>query len=288
MRIASAGMLRVAWLSASTPTSAAWRNSSRDRPANSMWRIMARSGQSIWSRKPALWIASYSAGQRLAERQHIGVAGLVVCVGHEMGDDAGRGGVQEGAGRRSGIDSSPEVRQVGLQRPGIARLDGRAAGRRIEVRQLGVGAHAGGVVRMGLQVRRHPAQRLRIAEAPEPVLDIVGVGDFRHLAVADDVDAAFDLLPHDLRDRFGDTPVQQGRIVRPVTVLRDEQVDQVVGPRQAADMGGKDAVGGEVVRNGCQGSISPSRRRGALHNAEAVQRFKPVRGRSAFAGRPTE
>ena len=227
-------------------------------------------------------------GQRLAERQHIGVARLVVGVGHEMGDDAGRGGVQESAGRLRCIDRGPVVGEVRLQRPGIARFDRRAAGRRIQVRQFRVGAHAGGIVRMGLQVRRHPAQRLRIAEALEPVLDIVGVGDFRHLAVADDVDAARDLLPDDFRHRFGYAALQQGRVVRPVAVLRDEQVDQVVGPRQAADMGGRNAVGGEVVRNGGQSSVSFCCLRCVSGDAEAVQRINPKRGRLAFADRRTE
>ena len=205
-----------------------------------------------------------------------------------MGDDAGRGGVHEGAGRRRLVHRRAIVGKIGLQRPGIARLDRRAAGRRVQVRQLGVGAHAGGVTGMGQQVRRHPAQRLRLAEAVQPVLDIVGVGDFRHLAVADDVDAALDLLLHDFRDRFGHTALQQGRVVGPVAVLRDEQVDQVVRPRQAADMGGQDAVGGEGVRTGGQNSISPYRRRCGSGNTEAVQRFKPERGRCAFAGRRTE
>ena len=228
-------------------------------------------------------------GQRLAERHHIVVAGLIEGVGHEMGDDTRRGGIHEGAGRRCLVHRSAIVGEVGFQRRRY-----RPA-RSARGRPAGPGSaawrsrtHAGGVTRMGQQVRRHPAQRLRLAEAVQPVLDIVGVGNFRHLAIADDVDAALDLFLHDFRHRFGYEAFQQGRIVGPVAVLRDEQVDQVVRPRQAADMGGQDAVGGEGVRTGGQNSISPYRRRCGSGNTEAVQRFKPERGRCAFAGRRTE
>ena len=53
-------MLRVAWLSASMFSCASLRKSRQDLSANWMWRPIARSGQSIWTRMPAFVTASYS------------------------------------------------------------------------------------------------------------------------------------------------------------------------------------------------------------------------------------
>ncbi len=90
--------------------------------------------------------------------------------------------------------------------------------------------------------QQHLLVRTRF-EAVEALLDVGEEAGLRELAVGDDIDAAVGLLAHDIGDRFGDHPVVGLLVVRLAAVFRLHQVEQVVRARQAADMGGLDAVG---------------------------------------------
>src|SRR4029079_7582548 len=81
-------------------------------------------------------------------------------------------------------------------------------------------------------------------DATDPVVHIERpVAALAELAVADNVDAGFDLLAHHLLDRA----LQAGLVGRFFVGLAGldqlEELDELRRPDQAADMGGEDAVG---------------------------------------------
>jgi hypothetical protein len=53
------------------------------------WRLIARSGQSIWSTNPAWWIAVVLLFHDVGEARQIGLTARVVLVLQEVRDDAG-------------------------------------------------------------------------------------------------------------------------------------------------------------------------------------------------------
>ena len=91
------------------------------------------------------------------------------------------------------------------------------------------------------QVLARLARRIAI-EAREPVLDIGGVADLAHLAVADDVHADFDLLADDVDDRIGDHAIGVWRNGA-VALAGEQHVGDSLRARQAADMRGEYPVG---------------------------------------------
>jgi hypothetical protein len=109
--------------------------------------------------------------------------------------------------------------------------------------------------RLRAEERRHALAKFRIvheiemrlgrkltAEAGEPVLDVGGIADLAGLAVADDVEADLGLAPDDVTHGPGDDAREFRLIVRLAAVLAQQQRDRVVRPRQAADVGGENAV----------------------------------------------
>ena len=82
----------------------------------------------------------------------------------------------------------------------------------------------------------------RAAEAVEPLQHIGGVARLRHFAVVDDVDAGLDLLARRLEHRLGDPALERRRIDLVAALRRDDHLDQIVRPRQAAGMGGQEPV----------------------------------------------
>ncbi len=80
-------------------------------------------------------------------------------------------------------------------------------------------------------------------DAGDAVADIGGVGRLRHLAVGDDVDAAGDLRRHHVVDRLGGRGFEQFGRDGFALLAPQNEIDQGLRPRQAAGMGGENAVG---------------------------------------------
>ena len=81
-------------------------------------------------------------------------------------------------------------------------------------------------------------------EARQAMTDVGGVADLRHLAVRDDVDAGFLLLEHDIGDGVAHDGVVSSAVEAFALGLREQLVDHGLRSRQAADVGGEDAVAG--------------------------------------------
>ena len=77
------------------------------------------------------------------------------------------------------------------------------------------------------------------------ILDVGGVADLAHLAVADDVDADRDLALDRRGDRIRDSAVECRRVVRLALFLGDEQRRHVRRTRQAAHMRRQQPIGTE-------------------------------------------
>ena len=80
------------------------------------------------------------------------------------------------------------------------------------------------------------------AEAGEPILDVGGIARLRHLAVVDEVDAGLGLLLHHLGDRRAHARRQRRAVDRHALLLGVHHPDEVVRSRQAAGMGGQEAL----------------------------------------------
>ncbi len=82
-----------------------------------------------------------------------------------------------------------------------------------------------------------PRLARRVAgEAGEAILDVRGVADLAHLAVAHHVDAGFDLSAHDFAHGVGDRRVRGGCVGRVAAVAREQHVRHGLRARQAADV----------------------------------------------------
>src|SRR5262249_20599233 len=82
-------------------------------------------------------------------------------------------------------------------------------------------------------------------DATEAVMDVEGpVAALAELAVADDVDARLGLLAHDRVDRLLQTNLVGGFVVGLAILDLAQELDELRGPDQAADVGCEDAVGG--------------------------------------------
>ena len=77
----------------------------------------------------------------------------------------------------------------------------------------------------------------------EALVDVGDEADAAHLAVGDDVDAGLRLPPHGLGDGALDARRERRLVDRLAALLLQDHRPQIVGPRQAADMRGQDAIG---------------------------------------------
>ena len=80
------------------------------------------------------------------------------------------------------------------------------------------------------------------AEARHAFDDVTEEGGARHLTVVADIDTAVELAAHDMVHRLVGQRREPRGIDRPALGLRHQQVGQHVRPRQAAHVGGQDAV----------------------------------------------
>ncbi len=92
-----------------------------------------------------------------------------------------------------------------------------------------------------LHVADRPAVRAA-AEARHAFDDVAEEGRARHLAVVADIDSAVELAAHDQVHRLVGQRRDPRGIDRPAFGLGHQQVGQHVRPRQAAHMGGQDAI----------------------------------------------
>ena len=197
------------------------------------------------------------------------MGGVVVVV--EKGcDDPRRGRVHEpfpGAAALQGRRVVFDVLAQGFVVPGgdwpcahrpLEGLGAREAGH--HVAKLRVGGH----VQVGLA-------RAVAIEAGDSVLDVGGIADLAHLAVADDIDAAFH-LPDDGVGRGPAHALVEGVRVHRLAVLPgQEQRSDVVWPGKASNVGGENAVSAELHGNPLVGWASGIRLIGQLSDFEICQ-----------------
>ena len=144
---------------------------------------------------------------RVRERVEVLVERLVVLVGLEERDDAGRRRVHEAAGprprrRRRRAGARGPARAARGSRSGSGR--GRSAACTSRSRPPGQPVAEG---RVRVEVRRRRARDVAQLEAAEPVADVRRVADLAHLAVADEVDAGVGLVAYPVDDRAADDPL---------------------------------------------------------------------------------
>ena len=94
-----------------------------------------------------------------------------------------------------------------------------------------------------IQVQRHSARHLAQFKTGQAVADVGGVRDFAHLAIAHYVHAGGRLFGHHVRHFGGHGGVEHRFVVVQAAVLRKQLGDDVFRARQAADVGGQNAMG---------------------------------------------
>ena len=182
------------------------------------------------------------------DRVEVGVVRLVMRVEHRRRDDAGRRRGHEPLGERAELVGDP-VEAHGLvgDRLEIAILD---VGLRLRRALLALGRIREAAHQVGQQLREllelAAAAALRHAGEAGHALRHVGLEpDPALLAVVADVDAGVHLRLDDVADRLVHLVGQHLGVVRLAFLLRHQQVGQLFVARQAADMGGEDAVAAE-------------------------------------------
>ncbi len=177
----------------------------------------------------------------LGDGEEVALVVLVVRVVEEERDDAGRGRAEEalaGAGR---ADRRLQVVGVYLRGLAVAHGDGAVARGGLPARAAGVAEHPARKLREVGQVL--VGQRVaRSAESGETVLHVGRVARLGELAVADDVHAALRLGADDLADRGPDARGEGAGVHGHAFLAREHGADEVGGARQAAGVGGQDAL----------------------------------------------
>ena len=176
----------------------------------------------------------------LGDRRQIGLLARIMIVAEEQPDHAGRGRAHEAADGLHAAERGFQVFGVGDRRLPVAHADRRVAGRRLAARAARIAEHA-------LLQPREIGEVLvdegvaGAAETVEPVLDVGGIARLRHFPVIDEVDAGRRLLLHHLRHGGAHARGQSLRLDRDAFLLGVHHADEIVGPRQAAGMGGQKA-----------------------------------------------
>ena len=107
---------------------------------------------------------------------------------------------------------------------------------------LQAGTSVGGVLGEVEHVPTGVGRRRLALEAGKTVLDVGRVVRFAPLAVIDDVQAGVSLLADALADGFAHARVEGRHVVQTALLPGHEHLEQVVGSRQAAAVGGQDTV----------------------------------------------
>jgi hypothetical protein len=177
--------------------------------------------------------------QPLGDREQIFLVAPVIFVAEKQRRDARRGRAHE---RRPALRRRLQPHGVAARRLHVLDADRPGAGRRPAPRPAGVAEH----LRLGagkvLEVLEGVAGT-GAAEAVQPVLDVGRVARLRHFAVVGDVDPRRGLaLDHQLGGGV-DRRLERGTVYRHAFFLGEHHPHQPVRPRQAAGMGGKEALG---------------------------------------------
>src|SRR5579859_4109493 len=140
-----------------------------------------------------------------------------------------------------------EIGDVSLQFGAVLPGDGSDVERRRPARRRKrrLAAHRGCVLRKGLRWRGVRVWIDRL-ETAEPVTDVVRKAIFAKLSVGDDVDANRRLLLDRAANRALEPCVKVLVVVRLILVAREQQLAQVIWSRQAANVGGEQALGAAV------------------------------------------
>ena len=86
-------------------------------------------------------------------------------------------------------------------------------------------------------------RRALAGKSGEPVEHVHGIVGAALFAVIDDVDAAFDLLLHHMRDRLADRGIEFGLARARILLFGEQKLDHLGGTRQATGMRGENPVG---------------------------------------------
>ncbi len=90
--------------------------------------------------------------------------------------------------------------------------------------------------RKRVEVGRRRARDVVELEAGQTVAHVCRIADLAHLAVADEVDPGVDLVRDSVGDRRAHDTLELGVVDRAAVVLSEHDVDNLLGPREAADM----------------------------------------------------
>src|SRR5215468_11238566 len=134
--------------------------------------------------------------------------------------------------------------------------------------------------------RSGPRARARAGVDLEPAEAFVHVGHETRLAIfaiIDDVDAERDLLLHDLPHGLAQ-PRGMFRLIQSAAV-RLHKIEEVGRPRQAADVGGEDAIGAALHASPLRGSFPRRREPMNTNRTSSLGRWSWV---PAFAGMTQE
>ena len=177
---------------------------------------------------------------RLADRLEILVERVVILVGLEQRDDPGGRCVHERIRHRLIGDRRAQMGEISLKRPTVFVGD-RAATDRTQVPGTAAPLRKPvAKVRIGVQIRWRCPGHIADLEPAEAVADVGGVADLAHLPVAHNVDSGVDLVTHAIAHRRGDQLVVAAAIHGLAAVFGEYDVDDLLRPRQAANVGGQD------------------------------------------------
>ena len=182
-----------------------------------------------------LVLNAHHLGERL---QISGLVGIVQ-IDDKAGENARRRCGHERVRRLGPVDGGGEVRKITLEWRAVRIGEWADASRKRDVTKLHHPLHEVGMVKLvtadhdvtpllgGARVHRN---------AGHAVADIHRVGRLAHLAVAHHVDATRDLLCDHVLDRLGTLHLERGRLDLLAALLGENEIDQRLRPRQAADM----------------------------------------------------
>jgi hypothetical protein len=184
---------------------------------------------------------------RLGEREQIVFFAPVEGVAVPVLDARHRRRRHESLGHIHMAERRLEIVEVGLQLHRALVGDGSGADEML-VPRMHVLELRRVEVRKGLDLAR-PGPRALVAvgrvdlEAAEAIVDVRDEARLAHLAVADDIDAEIGLLLDDRCDGLRHARAVAGFVDRLAALTGGACRDEIGRPRQAADMGGQDAIG---------------------------------------------
>ena len=177
------------------------------------------------------------------QRVQVGLVVRIVLVGLKQGDHSGRRGIHERFRGPVPIDRRPEIGEVLFQRTRVLHPDladalrptvcGRAAAGRLALKKA----------RVLLEVRGRLPWAVAL-ESGDPVLDVGGVADLAHFAVADHVHPGLALFRHDRVHGLGQQRVPRRRLHALALLFGENHFRYRLRAGKAADVGGEYPFGG--------------------------------------------